>query len=97
MMNGKFKEFEVKLDVDYDNCQFIIERILENFDAKIDKNICDIQTIYCDLIIEDKFKICIHYHDMVGLTIIALTKESEEIAKKISDFIDHNFSISPKL
>lgn len=34
-MNGEFKEFDVKLDVDYVNCQFIIEKILKNFDAKI--------------------------------------------------------------
>lgn len=91
MTYKEFNEFVVKLDVYYSHCQMIVEKILENYEAKVIKNIYDIETIYCDLMIEEKFKICFHYHDMVGLTIIALTKDSEETAKEIAYFIDRNF------
>ena len=93
MTYKEFKEFPVKIDIDYSNCRFVIEKILEEFDAKIIKNISDIETIYCDFIIEGKFKVCFHYNDMAGLTIISLTKESEEMANEVADFIDKNFYI----
>lgn len=92
-----YKEFEISLDVGYEDCKLIIEKILENFESKIIQNIYDIDTIYCDFLIKEKFKICLHYHDMVGLTIIALTKESEGIAKEVSNFIDQNFSKRMKI
>ena len=55
-----YKEFEVKLDVGYDGCQLIIKKILENFDAKITQNTYDVETIYCDFLINENFKICFH-------------------------------------
>lgn len=90
----EFQRFRINLDVSYEDCQLVIEKILENFDSTIIEKIADIETIYCDILIQNKFKICLHYHEMVGLTVIALTKESEEIAKEVSVFINKNFSKS---
>jgi hypothetical protein len=88
MADKKFQKFLIDYEVSYDNCEFIIQEILRHFDAKIIKNIYDnIETIYCDFLIKKSFKICLHYHGMVGLVIIALTKESEQTAKEVADFI----------
>lgn len=89
MNNESFEEFELDYDLTYSDCEFIIKKVLERFDAVITENIGDdIDTIYCDILIKPAFRICIHYHSMVGVVIMALTKDSESAAKEVADFIN---------
>ncbi len=92
-MVSQFKEYPVHLETNYQSSKLIIEKLLEYFNAVIIQNAYDIETIYCDILIKQKFKVCFNYHDMFGIVIVALDKDSEEVAEEIARFIDKNFSI----
>ena len=89
MSYKEYARYELDYNFSYESWEKAIDIVVKKFDATILEFLGDsYETIYCDILIDKKHKICLHHHYMIGLDVIALTKDSVDKAKEIAEYLD---------
>ncbi|MBP9791619.1 MAG: hypothetical protein KBC27_00180 [Rickettsiales bacterium] len=84
--------YEILWDSCFDDVDIAVDKIKLKYDVNIKEKIEVFDSYWIVSDINQKYTICVRYHDPVGLRIYAENEESNIIVTEIAEYLDKEFN-----
>jgi hypothetical protein len=84
--------YDILWDSCFDDVDIAVDKIKLSYDISIKEQIEVFDSYWIVADVNNKYSICIRYHDLIGLSIYAENEHSNSVVTEIANYLDKEFN-----